>query len=461
MFTAWLGINYLINSDKIRNLKQTLIALFVLFNVSSAIAQELGELTGSFKLRHMRTANRRDLANFSGAVSYGYLKYDRKINDWLTFGGQANGLMHFGIDNITKRDAITGAGPIYEANLWNPSQMSGQIEVGLPQLYAKLNFGQHRITIGRFLQQTPTISPESWPFPNGLQGVWYEYDANEKLKVQLGAIHRISPRFTGRFDKIGETIGLVAVGVDEFGTPNTYPGNVSSEFIAIANVNWSLTDNLTIDFWNYLTQNVDNTMLIEPTLKLAGDLTLKAMFIYQFKIGAGGNDNPLLTYLEDGHKASSYGFRAEKKHGNHTFQVNFSRISDDGNLNLRREWGREPFYTFQRRTRVEGMRDVTSIMAKWQRNWDNEKRRMAFFTSFGGNNLKDPRKPLRNKLGLPSHVHWDADIKYTPKEFFVDGLSAELYIAYRFLNDEIGINEAFRINRADFFHTDLILAYTF
>lgn len=425
------------------------------------MAQELGELRGSFKVRHLRTVNRQDLADFSGAVSYGYLQYDRKVSGWLTLGAQANGLMHFGIDNITKRDAITGAGPIYEANLWNPSQMNGRVLGGLPQLYAKLNFGQHQLTVGRFLQQTPMINPEPWPFPNAMQGLWYEYEAKNNLKVQLGAIHRIASRFTGRFDEIGDVIGLVGVGVDEFGVPNTYPGNVSSKLIALANINWSLTENLTLDFWNQMTQNVDNTLLIEPTLKLAGHFTLKAMFIHQFVIGAGGNDDPLFTYLDNDHKASAYGIRAEKKHGNHTFQFNFSRISDDGNLNLRREWGVEPFYTFQRRTRVEGMRDVTSIMVKWKHTWDNEQRSMSFFTSFGGNNLKDPRKPLRNKLGLPSHVHWDGDISYTPKTFLIDGLTAELYLALRLLNDEIGSNEIYRINKADFFQTDLILSYTF
>ncbi len=409
----------------------------------------------------MSTNNRRELADFSTLVSFGNLQYKFQAKEWLTFGLQVNGLVHYGIDNITTPDPITGAGPIYEANLWNPSLMSGRVEAALPQLYAKLNFGDHKITLGRFLQETPTINPEPWPFPNALQGLWYEFDPNDKIKVQVGLIHQISPRFSGRFDGIGETIGLVATGRDEDGNPSGYPGNVNSNFLAIGNLNWQINDQLSVDVWDYFTENVDNTFLLEPTLKLDGDVTIKAMFMYQFKVGEGGNENPLVTYQTDGHRASQYGLRVEKRVNQSTFQLNFSRISDEGRLSLPREWGREPFYTFQRRTRVEGFRDVTSIMARWKRDWDNDDRIMSIFTSIGGNQMPDVDDPIRNKLSVPSHLHWDADIVYTPKNFFIDGFSAELYIAYRFLNDEIGNNESLRINKADFFHTDFILSYTF
>ncbi|OEK03988.1 hypothetical protein [Roseivirga misakiensis] len=409
----------------------------------------------------MDTFNKGDLEDFSGTVAHAYLRYNYDVKDWLTLGAQGNTLFHFGIDNITKRDALTGSGPIYEANLWHPNYLSGSSSFALPQLYARFNLSKHQITVGRFLIETPSINSEPWPFPNAVQGLWYKYEASSGLKVQLGAIHEISPRFTGEFASIGETIGLIAVGLDENGNAAGYPGNVNSNFLGIANAELQVTDQLALKFWNYYADNVYNTTLIEPELTFEGGYSLKAMFIHQFKVGEGGNINPALSFLPDGHKASAFGLRLEKRKDQNLFQFNFSRIGASGRMLLPREWGLEPFYTFQRRTRVEGLSDVTSFMVKWQREFESEKRDMRFFTSIGTNRLNDPAEFVTNKLGVPSHIHWDTSIKYSPKTKGLNGLSLEWYLAYRFLDDDIGGNEAYRINRVDFFHSDILLTFTF
>ncbi len=425
-----------------------------------ASAQESGELSGLFRTRYMRTDNRGDLTNYSVWVSFGYLKYEHKFNDWLSLGAQGNGLVNFGIDNITKRDPLTGAGPIYEGNLWNQNRMEGGHEFALPQLYATLNFDKHKITLGRFLRDTPAINAEVWPFPNALQGIWYEFDPNEKLKVQFGGIHQIAPRFTGRFEGIGESIGQVGTGVGVDGNPSGYPGNVDADFLAIANVNVEISEKLSLDVWNYFADNISNSLLIEPTLKFDEGFNLKTILIYQRRVGDGGNANPSLRYFSSS-SATYYGLRLEKKQNADLFQLNFSRISDDGRLLLPREWGKEPFYAFQRRTRVEGFQDVTTIMGKWQRNWDDENRNMRFYTSLSWSSLPNPNDALRSKLKVPSNIHLDTSLKYEPKTSGFKGFSAEVYTAYRFLNDEIGGDESLRINKVDIFHLDLILSYSF
>ncbi len=458
--TVCLGINYLINWGKYFDLKRPLFFLITFFAVSSVLAQDNNDFEGTFTTRHMRTANKGDLTNFSGAVSYGFLKYKKSVNDWLTFGGQVNGLIHYGLDNITKRDALTGSGPIFEANLWAPNYLDGRVEGTLSQLYADLNFGDHSLTIGRFLQQTPIINPEPWPFPNALQGLWYKYNS-EQFKFQFGYVDRIAPRFTGRFDNIGETIGLAATGFSIEGLPSRYPGNVNSNYLLISNLNVKLNNEIVVDIWNYYADNVFNTFLIEPTLKLENSLTLKGMFMLQTRVGNGGNMDPTAAYVRGGTNAVYLGLRAEKKYDNHSFQFNISVIGPDGRFQLPREWGLEPFYTFQRRTRVEGLSNVTALMAKWTRNWSNEKRDLRFFTSLGGHITPAPEGFVQNKLGLPPHMHLDASLKYSPKAGSFKGLSAELYLAQRFLVGRGVVFENYRINRVDFFHSDLILAYTF
>lgn len=405
----------------------------------------------------MRTDNADNLEDFSIFATYGQVGYQRKMNDWLTLGAQGNFLFNWGTDNISQRDAITGSGPIYEGNLWNQRLMTGSADFALPAIFAEMNFGKHTLTVGRFLKDTPVINAEPWPYPNALQGIWYKVKPVERLTVQLAGITRIAPRFSGEFEDIGESIGVGAVGVGIDGLNSSYRGNTSSDFLGIANVSFVTSDALTVDIWNYYADNVSNTFLIEPTYKVA-DFTFKTMLILQQRVGDGGNSNPALQYMTD-EKASYFGLRAERRKGKHTLQLNFSRIGDSGRLLLPREWGKEPFYTFQRRTRVEGLSDVTSLMAKWQMDWAGENRDMRLFVTAGSNKTAGANDFARNKYLVPSAVHLATAFKYTWNSNTFKGMSLEMLFAYRFLNEELNGVENYRINRADFFHMDFILGY--
>lgn len=440
-------------------MKKPIVFIYLILFGFAASAQTEKPLTAELKNRYMLTDNADNLEDFSIFVTYGKVGYQRKVNDWLKFGVQGNFLFNWGTDNITQRDAITGSGPIYEGNLWNQRLMSGSSEFALPALFAEMNFGKHTFTVGRFLKNTPVIATESWPFPNAMEGIWYEVKPVDKLKVQLAGIIKMAPRFSGEFEGIGESIGVGAVGVDANGLGSGYRSNTDSDFLGIANVNYVISNALSVDIWNYYISNVSNTFLFEPTFKVS-DFTFKSMLILQQRIGDGGNLNPTLQYLTD-EKASYFGLRAERKTGKHTLQLNYSRIGDSGRLLLPREWGREPFYTFQRRTRVEGLSDVTSLMAKWQMDWSGEYRDMRLFVTLGSNKTPPVNDFARNKYLVPSAVHLATAFKYAWKSETLKGMSLEMLFAYRFLNEEINGVENYRINRADFFHTDFILTYTF
>ncbi len=417
------------------------------------------ERFGEVKTRYMRTGNRGELKDFAIMVSHFKYEFKASLNHWLSLGVQANGLFHYGTNGI-KPDGITGSGPIYEGNLWNRSQMTGSAELTLPQIYAELNFGAHQVTAGQFLRNTPLINPEPWPLPNAMKGLWYKYQLNKGASFQLGTIFQISSRFSGDFADIGESLSIVGVGVDATGNPAQYRGNVESDLILIANAKFSLGEKTELDIWNYFVENVTNTLIIEPSLTLGdGSWKAKAMLLYQSRVNNGGNDITELAYTFD--KSGVYlGARLEKNWNSNILQLNFSRIGASGRVLLPREWGLEPFYTFQRRTRVEGNSDLTAVNLKWQRSWDKEKARYRFFSGIVQNWMPDAFDAPRNKRRLPSHLHWDASFKYEPKGK-LQGLSLELYAAYRFLTDDIGTDLNALINRADFWHIDFIVGYKF
>ena len=146
--------------------------------------------------------------------------------------------------------------------------------------------------------------------------------------------------------------------------------------------------------------------------------------------------------------------------GRNLIQFNFSRVLDQGRLQLTRDWGIEPFYTLQRRTRIEGTRNATVLMAKWLQQWKNDHGQFRWFSSVSRSWLPFAGEAPSNKYRQPSYAHVDFAFKYAPKTF-AKGFSAELYSAYRFLAADIGEDKRYLINRADFFHTDIILTYNF
>ena len=440
----------------------TFLIFLILLVVAPVKAQQKDSLKAQLTTRYMHTYNAPGLKNFQLGVSHGHVFYGRKLNDWLRVGAQVNGLIHYGIDNISEPDAITGSGPIYEGNLWVRKNMTGRTHFGLSQLHLQARWGRHSITVGQFLKNTPLINIEPWPFPNAMEGVWYEYKGKRKWDFQRGFINRIAPRQSGRFANIGRTLGEAGSGRDIFGQSSQYAGQVNSDFILVGNAHYAMDENWSFDTWNYFADNLFNVFLLEPKWQSdEKDWRVMTKFIYQRKIGEGGNENPLFTYMEDGDFADAYylGLRVEKKLGEGLLQVNLSRIADQGRLLLPKEWGLEPFYAFQRRTRVEGAVDVFGFMVKYQHVWEDDRGKLRVFASAGRTDMPTPFDAARNKFGTPSFSHWDFSPRYDFKQGLFKNMSFELYTAIRFLADDIQGNKSFQINRNNIFHMDAILSW--
>lgn len=439
------------------------LLFFAFFLVAiAAQAQKKDSIRAQLTTRYMHTHNASGLKDFHVVVTHSNLYYGRKFNKWLSFGIQVNGLLNYGTDNIEAADAVTGSGPIYEGNLWNQRLFSGSFDMAFTQLYLNAKFGRHQVTMGQFLKNTPLINIEPWPYPNGIEGLWYEYKGSKKWQAQFGFVNSISPRQSGVYTNIGASIGQAGTGRDIFGNPSQYRGNVNSEFILVANGRYQLNDAWRFDAWNYYADNLFNVLLLEPQWQTpAKDLMVKTLLIYQRKVGEGGNENPFFTYMEDGNLAYAYyfGLRVERRMGDGLLQFNVSRIADQGRLLLPKEWGLEPFYAFQRRTRIEGAADVLGFMVKYQHIWEDERAKLRVYASGGYTRMPTPFDPARNKFGVPSFSHWDVSPKFEFKQGPFTRLSLELYIAVRFLADDIRGNQSFQINRNDFFHTDAILTW--
>ncbi|MBO6662139.1 MAG: hypothetical protein JJ862_17685 [Roseivirga sp.] len=444
-------------------MKKVFIVFTVLtFSVTVLLAQDEKpfQKKGAVAMRYMSTNNKGELTDFNAFVGYGSYKASYKLKPWLSFSGQVNGVILPSTENLEKRDAITGRGPIYEANLFNLRTMSAHSEFALPVLNAEFNHNGQILTVGRFVKNAQALKAEQWPFPNALEGIWYENYKAENASWQLAIIHKSMPRFSGDFEKIGRSLGVAGVGFNKDGSPSGYRNNIASDFLLVANYNRLFSGGLSLDIWNYMAEGVMNTFLVEPRLQLSESrLSIAAKVMYQERLGSGGNSDQSRTYKVD-QSALYFGLRLEKQWKDNSMQLNVSRISDAGRFLMPREWGYEPFYTFQRRTRIEGVRDAISLMFKWQNAWSDEQMSYQFTSSIAYNRLPKPSDVESNKYKLPSHIHWDAILKVKPIKN-LSSLSLETLVAYRFLSDNSISDSSVIINNADFFHTDLSLVYSF
>lgn len=439
------------------------LLVFMLANIA-LLAQNEEKTTkvyGGITTRTMGTFNRGELRDYHITVSYANVGVEQRVTPWLSFSAQVNGLLNYGLDGLLRIDPTTNSGPIYEANLWTPVWMDGSTHFELPILSANLNFNEHQIKVGRFLVNTPLINTEGWPFPGAAsEGVYYQFKPLEKkFSLQAYALTRIAPRFSARFENIGNSIGRGGLGFEVDGDLSNYLGNVDSDFQLVLNANFEVSEHLSFDLWEFYTDNVMNNFIIEPTISFTSDLRLKLMYLQQHKVNNGGNEDEELTYVVSD-QSSYFGARLEKDFGVYSIQLNASRITDQGRLQLPRDWGVEPFYSFQRRTRMEGLQDATEVMVKWQRTWANDEASFRWYASASRGWFPFPGDAEKNKYRTTSSAHLDNAFKFTSKRW-VKGLGAELYMAYRFLAEDINGDYRYLINRADFFHIDFLVSYSF
>lgn len=418
------------------------------------------DVSGNVVLRSMRTQNKGDLEDFYVTIGLANVNLSYQTTPWLKLTANGYGLTHFGLSGLQKIDKSTLNGPIYERNLWNPIWFKNDAQFQLTELKADLSFGKHQLTIGRFLFKSPLINSEIWPFKNANEGIAYVFDDPDVgIKLDATLIWRKSTRFDATFRSVGDSFGRGGIGFGVDGNLSRYTGNVNSDYLAMLGLDWQVNQKLSISLWNQFADNVMYNVLIEPRLDLSNGWSINTMYVQQFKINDGGNADPNLTYLPDD-RAAYLGLRLNKKVGRNQFQLNFSRVLDQGRLQLTRDWGIEPFYTLQRRTRIEGTQNATVIMFKWEQQFQNRYGQFRWFSSISRAWLPFPDDYEQSKYRLPSYSHLDHSFQFKPNGV-LKGLSAEVYLAYRFLAEDLEGNDRYLINRADFFHTDVILSYNF
>jgi hypothetical protein len=261
---------------------------------------------------------------------------------------------------------------------------------------------------------------------------------------------------------VGESIGLYPRGLNPDGTVSGYSEQLKSKGIGLLGLQQKIGRNLKIQFWEQYVEQIFNTVFAQAdyTYPLANGHKILFGFqaVHQNALASGGNDDATKTYFAKG--GSSNGISTQMGWEKSAWQVlaAYTRITDDGRFLTPREWGRESFYTFMPRERIEGSGDVHAATLK--ANWKTPIKKIQIGLGYGHFYLPDVKNARLNKYAFPAFRQFNLDARYVFAGN-LKGLQAQvLYVWKGRMGNTYG-NDRYVINRVNMSHFNVILNYTY
>ncbi|APA63091.1 OprD family outer membrane porin [Maribacter sp. 1_2014MBL_MicDiv] len=443
-----------------------LVYLFIIclpiFSIAqdSVVVKKKGTLSGQWRTYYMMTSNKGELKDFNALATGGKLKYQYNLLENLEIGAALYNSTNLGLQDLTIPDVTTGRISRYEEGLFDRLDLENDAVFLLGELYAKYKLNKHTFTFGRMKINTPLINPEDGRMiPTLVQGFWYHFSA-EKAKFQLGVLNEIAPRSTGEFYGIGESIGTYPVGRNMFGNASAYADNTESDYVLMANAEFKLSKEFSVNVWNQYVDNVFNAVYIKPKLKVSKTISLEGEWLHQNKVGDGGNRIDSLRYYNQ-NSSDIVGLKIGYKSKVGLLSLGYDRILPNGQFLSPREWGREDLFSFHKRERSEGSADNHALVFNYinSSNIIDEELNLKTILSIGKHWRGSVTDATLNKYALPDYTHINLDVFFTIKK--LKHLRPELLITSKIANGNIPNNANLYFNKVDMFHLDIILNYNF
>jgi hypothetical protein len=421
-----------------------------------------GKLKGHFRYYYMHTNNEAGLSDYFAHAIGGGLHYLSAPLYGLQFGVGGFYIFNIGSSDLSEADPATGHTNRYELGQFNVLDPHNHHDLDrLEDLFVRFTRNGTQLTLGRQVIHTPFINPQDGRMrPTGENGLWWESQLSSRFTLKGAWLYEISPRGTVEWFSIGNSLGKYSVGINEKGSHSTYDGHIRSEGIGMLSAEWKMTDSSLIQLCH---QHVDN-LFGTSFLQINGGTQSEYAWLYglqllhQATVGQGGNPDPALQYVSKNWQS----WAASIKTGIRTHDLQcvlaYTRITRHGRYIMPREWGRDPFFTFMARERIEGAGDVHALMLSVQPHHHNH--RLHTEISAGYFNMPDVRNYRLSKYEMPDFWQVNADIRY---HFggFLEGLESELLCLYKGNLGETYNEASYRINKTNMWQLNAILNFHF
>ena len=352
----------------------------------------------------------------------------------------------------------------YEVGLFDVNHLDRTVFGKIGNLHLDYAYANFKAKLGRMEVNTPFINAQDGRLsPTYVEGINWELQINPMISINHHLITGISPRSTGNWFSIGESIGMYPVGRDVTGQPSEYAGNTNSDYIHILSLKYKFQPNSILLLNHNLVNNIYSSYLAQwdKNWKLPNN-SLQAisgiLATVQHGIGEGGNEEISLRYKnpEDFNWVISGKLGIKSKRS--LWHVNYTKMQGNGRFLSPREWGKDPFYTFIPRERNEGLGQVDAISTFFQHALP--KASLQLYSYMGVYFLPNPADPKKNKYAMPSYAQANIGARYVPKNW-MKGTNFHLILMGKTALDQEHLRPAWVYNKVNLFHTNLILNYTF
>lgn len=412
----------------------------------------------------MATDNARELSDYHALAAGGGLQFSTA--PWHGFSFGIGGIFNYNLasSDLSAKDALTGAVNRYEIGLFDVEDPTNRRNLDrMEEFWLRYQWKKSRITVGQQSIQTPLINYQDGRMrPTAEAGAWAEIKELKDTKIEAGWLWQISPRSTVDWYSVGESIGLYPKGLNPDGSGSGYPENLKSAGIGVLGITRQLHKRTKIQVWDYYVENIFNTVFAQADynhpLQNGHQLLFGLQLIHQNALQHGGNADASKTYFEKGGQSNALSAQAGWKRGAWQALAAYTRITADGRFLNPREWGREPFFTFMPRERVEGSGDSHSLTGRL--GWQSPNKKLALEAAYGRFYLPDVKNAPLNKYAFPAFQQLNLDLRYTFGGMF-EGLRAQFLYVWKGRLGEVYGNDRLVINRVNMSHYNLILNYTY
>lgn len=427
-------------------------------------AFERGRFQGNFRSYVMATDNAPGLTDYYAWAGGGSLMYSTAPLYGFSIG--MGGMFNYQIaaSDLTAKDPRTGAVNRYEIGLFdveNP-QKSKSLD-RLEELWLRYEHNKTSITLGQQAIQSPFINHQDGRMrPTMESGVWVESRAVKNTKIEGGWFWKISPRSTVDWYSVGTSIGLYPRGLNPDGTAGGYIGNIRSAGIGLLGITRQVGNRAKVQLWDQYVENVFNTAFAQADythpLPNGYQLIFGLQVAHQDALADGGNPDPAKTYFQKGGQSNLIGTQVGWTRGHWQALAAYTHITADGRFLSPREWGREPFYTFMPRERLEGSGNSHAVTGR--AIWQSDDKRLRIEAAYGHFYLPDVRESRLNKYAFPSFQQANFDVRYAFGGS-LQGLRAQFLYVWKGRLGNVYDNDRYVINKVDMSLYNVILNYTF
>ncbi|HFU76515.1 MAG TPA: outer membrane porin, OprD family [Arcobacter sp.] len=459
-------------SNKVTYILAVLLTSSTVFGASDLkSAFQDGKISGQVRYYYMSEDNQKGLIDYYGSALGGHIKYETSQYNGFKIGAAiyTSNFINTNVNSTNTEPAAGNKNSRYVIGLMDGTNPDNHNITNVGELYLNYKYSKTNLTLGRMKLKTPFMNPEDGRMiPTLEQGLWFTSKDVNNLTLQAGYINAFWPRSTSGFKSVEDSIGYgYGQGLQPLAqkTKGNYSGNISSNGLYIASVKYTATKNIKLQAWNYYAQNLFNLAYVEGTYrKKFNDYKFISgiQYINEKAVGDDGNADPKKAYMRHGEKTQVYGLKAGAGYKSSLVTFAYNSTSDSGRFMFPREWGKEPFYTFQKRERSEGSGGCHAWLVTLQQNFKEFNiNGLSAKLGYGKYYKQDVKNFVLNKYALPSYAQGNIDIfyKFSGK---LKGLKAEYLFARKYaIGNTYNNNVNFVFSKVDINIHNFILNYTF